>query len=68
MSCRIGEASNPGPEQMRQPKQRKLGDLFVRSQNILTESQNGVKRKVLKFTRSKEMETACTHVWEKTWK
>eukprot|EP00972_Heterocapsa_arctica_P069020 10199161-Heterocapsa_arctica.AAC.1 len=33
-SCRIGEASNPGPgQQNRQPKQRKLGYFFVRSQS-----------------------------------
>eukprot|EP00972_Heterocapsa_arctica_P073567 10864325-Heterocapsa_arctica.AAC.1 len=32
-SCRIGEASNPGPEQQaKQAKQRKLGDFCVRSQ------------------------------------
>eukprot|EP00972_Heterocapsa_arctica_P051063 7506674-Heterocapsa_arctica.AAC.1 len=32
-SCRIGEATNPGPgQQAKQAKQRKLGYFFVRSQ------------------------------------
>eukprot|EP00972_Heterocapsa_arctica_P056184 8290090-Heterocapsa_arctica.AAC.1 len=50
MSCRIGEATNPGPEQrIRQAKQRKLGDFVVRSQRLIDYKSEWCKAKGFKL-------------------